>query len=804
MQQTKRFKIPTRWRKVVLDLLGNKARTILVVLAITVGVFAVGFVATAQSILLRELDRGYVASNKASATLYTTPIDDELVERIAEMPEVAAAEGRRTIPVKVTDAAGIKRDLTLTAVSDFTIMQLDKVAPVAGNWPAGREELLVERLSLDYINAAVGDTITIELPDGGEKTLTITGLVHDANVPSAEIFEAAFGFITLDTVDDLGLGHFYTELRFRPAQNETDEAHIHTVSDAIEDQLEKSGAQVFSTRTPEPGEHWAQDIIKTLVMLFTLFGFIILGLSGFLVVNTITALIAQQVKQIGVMKLVGGRRPQVMGMYFVNVLIYGLLALLLGVPVSIIAGQRVVGFAAGLLNVRVLDYGVPAYIVFMQIGVGLMVPLVAALWPVINGVQITTHQALNSLGISSGSKGQRLTDTLFAWTQKFLPVQRPLIIAVRNTIRKKGRLALTLATLIMGTALFISVLSVRNSVQTTIDNFLRFHQYDVSLTLARPYRLAQVESVAMHLPGVMDVEGWLTGRINRVYADDSTGEPFTLIAAPADTRFMDPRPENGRWLRPGDADSIVVNTDFIKDEPDVGVGDRIVLDVNGRELSWTVIGIVPGAASGPVVYVNYDHYERSARLAGLATTLKVVTEGHEAAAQRETAVILSDHLEAAGISVSDAGTTEAIRDSNEFRFTIIIGFLVLMAILLAVVGGLGLTTTMSINILERIREIGVLRAIGASDSAVQQIVLAEGIVIGLLSWTVGSLLSLPTSRLMSQQVGMALLGFPLNYSFAFGGTILWLVIIIFLAAIASLGPARSASRLTIREVLAYE
>ncbi|MCA9974562.1 MAG: FtsX-like permease family protein [Anaerolineales bacterium] len=127
-----------------------------------------------------------------------------------------------------------------------------------------------------------------------------------------------------------------------------------------------------------------------------------------------------------------------------------------------------------------------------------------------------------------------------------------------------------------------------------------------------------------------------------------------------------------------------------------------------------------------------------------------------------------------------------------------------MAILLAVVGGLGLTTTMSINILERIREIGVLRAIGASDGAVQQIVLAEGIVIGLLSWVVGSLLSLPASRIMSQQVGMALLGFPLNYSFALGGTMMWLVIIIFLAAAASLGPARSASRLTIREVLAYE
>ena len=804
MQPIKRFKTPTRWRKVILDLLGNKARTILVVMAITVGVFSVGFVATAQSILLRELDRGYVASNKASATLYTTPIDDEMVERIAKMPEVAAAEGRRNIAFQVTTESGLTRDLTLTAVPDFNTMQLDKVFPVAGKWPAGREEVLIERLSLDYIEAEMGDVLTIELPDGSEKTLTVTGLVHDVNVPSAEIFDAAFGFITLDTVDDLGLGHFYTELRFRVAENETDEAHIHAVSAAIEDQLEKSGIQVFSTRTPQPGEHWAEDIVKTLVMLFTLFGFIILGLSSFLVINTITALIAQQMKQIGVMKLVGGRRPQVMGMYFVNVLIYGLMALLIGVPLGIFAGQRVVDFAASLLNYRVIDNAVPTSIVIMQISVGLMVPMLAAVWPVVNGVQITTHKALNSLGISSGSSSQRVTDKLFAWTQKFLPVQRPLIIAVRNTIRKKGRLALTLATLIMGTALFISVLSVRNSVQATIDNFLRFHQYDVSVTLERPYRMAQVEQMTQQFPGVVAVEGWLNGRVNRIYADDSNSEPFTLIAAPADSQLMDPLPENGRWLLPEDTDSIVVNTDFIKDEPDVGVGDAIVLDVNGRELTWTVVGIVPGAASGPVVYVNYDYYERAAGLAGQAMTLKVITEQHDAKGQQATAVALSDHLEASGISVSGTNTTEAIRDSNEFRFTIIVGFLIIMAILLAVVGGLGLTTTMSINILERIREIGVLRAIGASDGAVQQIVLAEGIVIGLLSWVVGSLLSLPASRMMSQQVGMALLGFPLNYSFALGGTMMWLVIIIFLAAAASLGPARSASRLTIREVLAYE
>jgi putative ABC transport system permease protein len=137
-------------------------------------------------------------------------------------------------------------------------------------------------------------------------------------------------------------------------------------------------------------------------------------------------------------------------------------------------------------------------------------------------------------------------------------------------------------------------------------------------------------------------------------------------------------------------------------------------------------------------------------------------------------------------------------------FNVVVIFLIIMALLLAAVGGLGLTTTMSINVLERIREIGVLRAIGASNMAVRRIVLTEGVVIGLLSWGAGILLSLPVGALMSEQVGMALLGIPLNYRYSLPAAVLWFFALLTIAIVASLGPARNAVRLTVREVLAYE
>jgi putative ABC transport system permease protein len=292
--------------------------------------------------------------------------------------------------------------------------------------------------------------------------------------------------------------------------------------------------------------------------------------------------------------------------------------------------------------------------------------------------------------------------------------------------------------------------------------------------------------------------------VRRVRPDGSDSESFTLQAAPINSAMMNPVLENGRWLTPEDEYAIVVNTDVIEDEPDLQVGDELVLDNNGRETPWTIVGITRSTAGGPAVYVSSEEYGYIDRSIDQADSVRVIMQTHDATSQETMASQLAAHFTAAGLRVDTTRTTSAIRSQADFQFNIVIGFLVIMAVLLAIVGGLGLTTTMSINVLERIREIGVLRAIGASDGSVRLIVLGEGIVIGWLSFIAGGILSIPFSRILSQQVGMALLGSPLDYTFSINGLLLWFVIVTVLATVASLGPARSASRLTIREVLAYE
>lgn len=129
-----------------------------------------------------------------------------------------------------------------------------------------------------------------------------------------------------------------------------------------------------------------------------------------------------------------------------------------------------------------------------------------------------------------------------------------------------------------------------------------------------------------------------------------------------------------------------------------------MLNIDGREMTRQIVEVVRGSASGAAAFVEYNYFVKIVRKTGQATTLKIVTQQHDSQYQSAMVDKLETHLEENGIRVSSTQATENIWATTAYRFNIIVGFLVLMAI----VGGLGLTTTMSINVLERIREIGVL------------------------------------------------------------------------------------------------
>jgi putative ABC transport system permease protein len=441
------------------------------------------------------------------------------------------------------------------------------------------------------------------------------------------------------------------------------------------------------------------------------------------------------------------------------------------VPLGAFGAHAFAGYTAGLLNFDIGGLDVSPAVLGLEVTAGLAVPLLAALYPVIAGTRVTVREAISAYGLGKGRFGRGRVDRLL---ERVRGLSRPLLLSLRNTFRRKGRLALTLTTLTLGGAIFIGVVCVRDSLLITLDDAFKYWNYDVEVNFNRTYRGAYIEREALRVPGIVKAESWAFQGARRQRADGSESANILMIALPAATEMLQPTLLQGRWLLPADENAVVINTDLLKNEPDIEVGDQIVLKMDERESTWRVVGLVKGVLAGPFAYANYPYLTSVIGEVGRAGRVQVVTEPHDAAFQSRSAKALEAHFEQVGLRVSSTETTAANRTRVEAQFNIIVVFLMVMAILLAVVGGIGLMGTMSINVLERTREIGVMRAIGAVDGAVMRIVVVEGILIGVISWIVGAVLAIPLSMVLSNVVGTAFLRSPLTYIFSVGGAALWL------------------------------
>lgn len=798
-----------RWRKVLRDLWSNKTRTILVLLSIAVGVSAIGMVMGSQLIVDRYLPAAYASVNPSAGTLYTlTAFDEDQVEAVRAMDEVAEAEGRRSVNVRFLTKSGEWRSLQLIALPDFENITLNKMHPETGDFPPPLHELLLERASvapsLGLGDVVIGDMLTVEAPNGKKRALRMAGTVHDMSQPPSFMTGAGYGYITFDTLAWLGEPRDFNQLDFTVADNPMDIEHVTAVGKLIERRLESAGHSVLFTFITTPGEHPAQNFLDAFSLILGGIGALSLLLSGFLIVNTLSAILTQHVRQIGIMKAIGARTSQISTMYFVMVLLFGVISLAISIPAGAVGAVGLANIFAGLLNFDVGSVRVDPQVLLVQVTISLAAPMLAALLPIVRGVRVTVREAVSEHGLGKGHFGHSLLDRVIVGLRYLIPMGRPMQISLRNTFRRKSRLTLTLITLSLASTIFIAIFSIRASLQQTLDDALSYFDYDVQVVFDRPYRTDRIHAQLEGVPGIDRIETWGFGSARRLRPDGTESDNLIIYAPLPDSQMINPTIVEGRWILPDDTNAVVINTDVLKTEGDVKVGSEITLKLNDKETTWIVVGIVRGVLTGSNAFMNFNYYSRVNNAVGRAQISQVRLFDRSPENQTRVGQIIEDIYRNAGFRVQQMQTIGQLRTTISSIFDVIIIFLLSMAVLLGFVGGLGLMGTMSINVLERTREIGVMRAVGASNGSILRIVLVEGLIIGLLSWTIGGLIALPASRLLTDTVGLALLQAKPTYIFSTGGAVLWLFIVLVLAFLASFLPARHASQLTVREVLSYE
>lgn len=795
----------SRWKKVWADFWGNKVRTALMVLTITVGVFAVGFVGNMNVMVTRDMEMDYQTANPAEAIIYTSQVDKDLVERLQKVPEVGGVEGRSTASVFLILPNGKRINTQLASLTSFSEHRVNIIKPAepGGTLPEIHEkEFWLDRSAALGLNP--GDLVRLELTDGTVRELRFGGYVHSVAIFPYNIVNTASGFVTPETLFWLGgSADYYDQVIVSVAENPTDQKHVTQVAQAVGDRIKKSGAYVGVIQIYNPGHHFAWDITQGIVFILSALGWLTVLLGAILIINSITALVSQQTKQIGIMKAVGADTGQLLVMYLALVLGLGILAFAMSVALSGSSAYRIASGMARFLN---FDSGAMATdrgVVIQQAVVAIVIPLIAALFPILNNTRVTVREALSNYGIGNAPVKRKKDEGV---DKRLVGLPRPMRISFRNAFRRRTRLVLTLIALVLGGGIFISVMNLWESFNRTIDDIGGYFLSDVNISFDRYHRYDKVDSIAKTVPGVIATEGWLGGGGKLFVEGDDEGSNIVFNAPPEGSQMIHPLITDGRWLAPGDENALVIGNHMLSARPELKVGDWVTLEIDDRETQWQIVGIfrMPGNTAPPPVYVPYGYYAYLKGIEGQAYSLRVMTDKHDPASQTAIAKQLETTFRANGIPLSFVQTGTDWKAGQRTSTDILAYFMLVMAVMIAIVGGLGLMGTMSINVLERTREIGVMRAIGASNWDIQSIVIAEGAAIGLISWVISMMLAIPLTSVLDVGVGRALLQAPIPYIFGATGMVTWLVGILLIAVVASALPARSASRLTVKDTLAYE
>jgi putative ABC transport system permease protein len=796
-----------RWRKTIRDLWQERTRTTLAVLAIAIGLSGCLAVLSAYAILTRELNKEYLETNPASATLHTDAVDDALLSAVLAGRDVSDAQARRVLHGQVRTGPAEFRDLMIIVLKDYGNIHISKFAPEQGAWPPGRGEILIERDAFQVAHTRIGDTVTFRLDHGKDQTLRVAGGVHDVGLPQARMENTVYGYITLDTLTLLGEQPYLDQLNIEVAENKFDEQHIRSVAQDVRTLVESRRHPVRTVDIPRPGKHPHADIMGVMLLAMSIFGFLVLILSGILVVNLLMGMMASQVRQIGVMKAIGATRRQVALIYFGQALMLGITALAVALPLGILGGRLLCRFFAALLNFDITSFAVPLWVYLVVVTAALLIPLMAAAYPVWKGSAVSVREALADFGASRHAFGASVLDRMLAGIGGS---SRPILLAVRNSFRRRLRLTLTIATLAAAGTFFMSAINVRSSMIKTLDRLFASMKYDLIVAFEGAYPKEQIERAIRNTPGIHRSESWFTAEgllaphpgSGRFGGDTLDGESFSVRALPPDTQMIHLQIVEGRNLLPGEVDAIVVNTALTSTSPEMKVGSTVSFRMGPALTTWHVVGIARQFFTPPVAYIPQAFADRLSP--GMRTIAFLALANNDAASINSVKADLEQSLQHEGVRISASTSKAEVRLGRDEHMLMIYVFLMVMSGIILVVGGLGLATSMSLNVMERRREMGVLRAIGATSSTIWLIVVTEGVVIGLLSWAIAALVAWPVSKALGDALVRMVFNTNLDFSYRIQGLFIWLAVSIFFAAIASFLPAWSASQMTVREALTYE
>lgn len=808
------------WKKGLRDLSRNLGRSVLVILAVGLGIFGISTVATSYAQLKRDIGPNYMRTNPASATIQTQTLRPKVITAIEGLASVAATEVRQFVVGRIETGPYTWEMIWLFIVADFTDLRISTFFPEQGAWPPEKGEILIERAAMELIGKSIDEVAHFKVPNQAKIPLKIAGTVHDPGQAPAWMEGIAYGYITQDTFTLFDAEAGAAQLKFVVAENYYDTDHVKEVAREISQILELYGYSVARCTIPIPGEHPHERQLRSLMFLQLVFGILALFLSCFLLINMIQALLAGQIRQIGIIKAVGGTTARVVLLYLGCVMILCIIAFALAIPLGVAAGKASARLVAGMLNFEILTDGIPITAWVLMATGSLSLPLMASLVPILKGSSIPVRKALDDYGVSvSAVKGRRRKQgaVRFLSNNKFL-------LSIRNTFRKRERLVLTISVIVLGGGLFITTINLRVALTRTVGDAFQARNYGITLKLTNLVESERIQKILDRIPDIEAYDFWIEDKLRIQTSEGQEGGEFVYYVLPAKSDFLKMEILQGTWLRGDEPRGIVVNHGMVETQEGFDVGKTVTLKTGDQWRRWKVIGIVKEVMSMPKVYIDYESFIRLNGFHEVTNEIqlripsRIVSTGFTLHGIRfrptKREVILADvdnagkniekEFEREGIDIYAAWKVADMKKNADDHMKVAAVYVSFMTFLILLVGGLGLIITMGLNVLERTREIGILRSIGSSDRQLYHIIIGEGLVISCICWALSLVLAIPAGLFIGNAFGKIFFETALDFTYTVQGPFLWLFTSLIFGAVASFFPAKRAARISVRNALAYE
>jgi len=780
------FPRPLLWQRVLRSLLVRRVRSLLTLAGIIVGVAGVtAVVFTARNLADAQADV-YDSASQADVTFWVWDASPSLPRTLTDRPDVTAVELRWTDYVKASLGES-RQTLHLIGLSNPAETTVNRLDLLAGRYP-GPDQALLEISSRDLAPLEIGDSIAYRDSAGRQRRLTISGLARSPALLSAQLTGLATAFVPARTVRDLLGVAGANQLLIRVA----DPRHAGEAARDIARSLDSQHLQHGEPQIRDPQNFPGKRELDALFRLLALFAALGLLLCGVLVGNTLAMLVAEEQNEIGTLKALGADRTYILQSYLLAALFYGFLGTPVGIVLGGLLGWRIMSFLGGLTSLSV-PFALAPEGIAVGVAVGLGVTLAAGLVPAYHAAMLPVSEALQPHGLVSRYARTRLERVL----QRMRGLPPLTAMSLRNLSRRRTRNGLTVLVIGLAVATLLAAQTTEASVNGAIDEVFRTYRAQAWVFFRRPVSPALKQSLRT-IPGVGQAEPW-------TLTDAWVGHaPVRLWGLPADTTLYRPNLVAGRWYRPDEPQGAVVSADLARRQG-IHTGQSIQVDLGeDRQTSLHVVGIAIdntiflGSQVQSKVFAPRRTVARLLGMQGQASLFALGLPDGSPAAQPVLAQIERRYAAWSPAGESAQAEVDAARKQSQ---TLGVALRSMVA-LVAIIGAIGLANTLTIGVLERRREIGVLRALGATDRQIAQTFIVEGVALGIMGWALGAIIGYGLGYGLVYTLGSVL--FRIRYLFPVGVLLLSLAFALVIAVAASLGPAWAAARLPTVETLRYE